>query len=499
MKRIAFFLLMCFSLSSASLFAQGKSELHERAENEEKAGHIANSRSLYVKAFETYINKGDIQQGVDCGVKATSLFVQESSYKEAFEFLRTVEHAISSSDTNDSQKSVMRYRTAKERLNMYIRLRKNGSAMDQIENMEKHAKAANNDSILNDLLYNKAIYYYTFGQNTEGNKVFQEMASKLTAQKEYDKVDEVYQTLIANGRHSNSANLVAQSYSNYMAWKDSVNALKIQDITNDFKKQMAENEETIAEKDDMLASRKYIIAGLCIVVGILAAVLIVGAFILLRFIFLTGKQRKIIKTMKENNALKVKFINNISAQLNPALLKLDKSHPEVEGLLKFTEHIETLSRLENSLDEKVELEDTPIQPFCEELMGQVRGKVKKDVQLLLNAPKMSAKLNPEYVSHILLHLLNNAAEFTPEGGHIRMDFKKRSAHSHQFIVTDTGTIIPEEERENIFKPFTEIRDLTKGDGLGLPICKQMALKMNGDLDIDPEFTKGTRFILSLRD
>jgi len=49
----------------------------------------------------------------------------------------------------------------------------------------------------------------------------------------------------------------------------------------------------------------------------------------------------------------------------------------------------------------------------------------------------------------------------------------------------------------VFKPFLEIHDLTTGDGLGLPICKQMALKMNGDLDIDPQFTRGTRFILDL--
>ena len=49
----------------------------------------------------------------------------------------------------------------------------------------------------------------------------------------------------------------------------------------------------------------------------------------------------------------------------------------------------------------------------------------------------------------------------------------------------------------MFKPFLEIHDLTEGDGLGLPICKQMALKMNGDLEIDPQFTKGTRFILDL--
>ena len=130
-------------------------------------------------------------------------------------------------------------------------------------------------------------------------------------------------------------------------------------------------------------------------------------------------------------------------------------------------------------------------------MEQIRNKVKSNVNLTVNAQKMTAMINKEYVSHILLHLLNNAAQYTPEGGTICLDFKKRGPHTHQFHVSDTGPGIPEEKREDVFKPFLEVRDLTTGDGLGLPICKQMALKMNGDLDIDPQFTKGTRFILDL--
>jgi signal transduction histidine kinase len=88
-------------------------------------------------------------------------------------------------------------------------------------------------------------------------------------------------------------------------------------------------------------------------------------------------------------------------------------------------------------------------------------------------------------------------EYTPAGGAVKLDYKKRGAHAHQFIVTDTGCGISEELREEIFKPFREIKDLTTGDGLGLPTCKQMALKMNGDLEIDPQYSKGTRFLLDL--
>jgi hypothetical protein len=94
-------------------------------------------------------------------------------------------------------------------------------------------------------------------------------------------------------------------------------------------------------------------------------------------------------------------------------------------------------------------------------------------------------------------LLENAAEYTPAGGKIGLDFKKRGAHTHQFIISDTGCGIAEEQRENIFKPFTAVKDLTQGDGLGLPICALIATKMDGSLTLDSSYAKGTRFVLEL--
>ena len=272
--------------------------------------------------------------------------------------------------------------------------------------------------------------------------------------------------------------------------------MKAADEIKALKKQIADNEAVIADKDSSLTTRQVIIIGLCVLVAALAAVLVVGGIVLLRFIITNRKQKKTIQIANDNNALKAKFISNISAQLEPTLKKLDARTPEVKALLDFSEHVKQLSDLENAT-EAVELEDTQVSTFCEQLMDQIRDKVKSNVTLTVNAPKMVAAINKEYVSHILLHLLNNAANYTPEGGKIWLDYKKRGAHTHQFIVSDTGCGIPEEKRDDVFKPFLEIRDLTQGDGLGLPICRQMALRMNGALDIDPEFTKGARFVLEL--
>jgi signal transduction histidine kinase len=219
--------------------------------------------------------------------------------------------------------------------------------------------------------------------------------------------------------------------------------------------------------------------------------------VVLRLLSLTRKQKKTIRLLGENIALKAKFTSNISAQMTPALRKLNTQQPEVKALLDFSEHIQTLSQLESGMGEPVEKEEISLPTFCDELMNQVRGKERNGVVLNVEAPKMSATFNKEYVSHILLHLLNNAVVYTPEGGHIRLEFKKRSVHKFQFLVSNTGSQIPEEKREDVFKPFLEVRNLTEGDGLGLPICQQMAIRMNSDLSIDPEFTKGTRFVLSI--
>lgn len=493
-SRKFFVSVMCMFLGCISMMAQ-KSELHQRAESEDAKHNVANARSLYIRAFEGYVGKGQIDEGVACGVKATALYYKDNLYKEAFELLRRVDQQIDGSNAQASNKSALHYQTSKERMQMYVKLRKSDRAKEQMGFMENHVSRSGNESLRDDLLYQKAIFYYTFGQTAQGNAVFKEMASKLTAQKDYDKVDEVYQMLLASGRQSNNAGMLNQAYSSYMVWKDSVTAIKTAEEIDSLKQQIAKNEEIIADKDDSLSARQLTISGLIVLAVILAVVLVLGAMVLMRFIVLTRTQKKTIRLANESNALKAKFISNISAQLEPTLKKLDSKQPEVRALLDFSEHIQTLSDVENS--ENVEMEDVHVQPLCESLIEEIKPRLADSVTLTVNVPKVEVKLNKDYITYILRHLLNNAVEFTPSDGKITLEFKKRSPKTYQFLITNTGAVIPEEKREDVFKPFLEIKDLTDGDGLGLPICKQMALKINGDLDIDPAFTKGTRFVLNL--
>ena len=455
-------LVLIMSLICCCVFVHAqeakKSNLQMQAEREDGKGNKVNARAFYLRAYEDYVKKGQTQEGVACGLKATVLYYQgDNLYKEGLDLLRRIDQSIDTK-ADKGQRAALHYQTAKERFYIYTRQKKGEEALAQLNNMAKYANEANDIDLKNDHLFNQSVYFYSLGQNEKANATLNEMVNKMNEASE----------------------------------------LKVAKKLEGLKKQIADNEADIAEKDSSLTARQAVIVGLSILAAILAAALVLGAIVLMRSIILIRKQKKTIRQLSENNASQAKFISNISAQLAPTLQKLDSSTPEVKALLDFTDHIQTLSELENS-NETLEREEIQLASFCEELIQKVQDKVKSDVVLKADAPKMTMKINKEYVSHILLHLLGNAANYTPEGGHITLEYKKRGAHKHQFLVSNTGSSIPEELHEEVFKAFREVHDLTSGDGLGLPICKRMALNMNGDLDIDPSFTKGVRFILHLTD
>lgn len=454
--------ILCLSLLVGCMWVSAqetkKSNLEMQADRENGKGNKVNARAFYLRAYEDYVKKGEVEKGVDCGLKATDLYyLGDNLYKEGLDLLNRIDKSIDSK-AGQGKKAALHYLTAKERFQIYTKQKKSDSALEQLNKMEKYANEANDAELRNDHLYNKSVYFYSTGQNGKANAMLKEMVAKMNEASEQ----------------------------------------KVAKEMEGLRKQIQDNKAEIEEKDSSLTARQITIVGLAILAAILAVALVLGALALMRSIYLMRKQKKTIRNLSENNAQQAKFISNMSSQLEPTLQKLDKDVPEVQALLDFSDHIQLLSKLETST-EAVEKEDVQVSALCEELIEQIRGKVRSGVNLNVDAPKMTAKINKEYVSHILSHLLRNAALYTPEGGHITLEYKKRGAHKHQFIVLNTGETIPEEQHEEVFKPFREVRDLTLGDGLGLPICKRMAMNMNGDLDIDPAFVKGVRFVLHLQD
>ena len=506
-------IMLCFNvLSQAQTTPNRGQELKEQAQNSLSQKDYIKARYLFKKAYEVFAAREDYPQAIECGIKANGFYIRENFYKEGFELCRSMDQLVWAGEQKTKKTLYdLRFLITKERLQMYIALKNPAQAKLQLDKLEETAKLAKNDSINEDLLYTKTNYYYTFGLNTQGDACFRKLILQYKEKKNYEKVDECYKNLISIARKANNAALMGRTYENYIVWTDSVKALTAQDELNVLKRKYDESLQTIQDKDDTLSTKQYVIIGLCTLAAILVAALVLLAFVLLRFMAGNRKLKKNIQIANEHNELKTKFIQNISAQMEPTLDTLAASAAELSGkapqqaqqmqgqvaaLKKFSNDIQELSTLENSLTEPYEMKEINVNTFCEATMDKVKELVQPEVSTVVNAAKLQIKTNPEQLERILIHLLKNAAEYT-ESGKIFLDFKKRGAHTHQFIISDTGTGIPAEKQENLFKPFTEIKDLTEGDGLGLPICALIATKMNGSLTLDTSYTKGSRFVLEL--
>ncbi len=198
------------------------------------------------------------------------------------------------------------------------------------------------------------------------------------------------------------------------------------------------------------------------------------------------------------NAEKSAMLRNMSDSLKPTLDRLNPDDPAVQRLKEYVADVGVLSEVDASEPKDPStLENVNLEPFCNDIAAHFRPLLKKGVTLTLDGTRGWARIDATEVRHVLEHLLDNAVKFTPEGGKITLAYKKRGANSHQFVVSDTGPGIPEDAREDLFKAFNSSRDISEGDGLGLPICALRADKMGGSLTLDPTVTRGTSFILTI--
>jgi len=112
---------------------------------------------------------------------------------------------------------------------------------------------------------------------------------------------------------------------------------------------------------------------------------------------------------------------------------------------------------------------------------------------------------------IVVNLLSNAIKFT-DAGAVRIDVSGRSERGVdgpgkaaqecvRIVVSDTGPGIDAKTQQRLFQPFSQADESTTrrygGNGLGLSICRQLARLMGGEVGVQSEPGRGSRFWVEL--
>jgi signal transduction histidine kinase len=100
------------------------------------------------------------------------------------------------------------------------------------------------------------------------------------------------------------------------------------------------------------------------------------------------------------------------------------------------------------------------------------------------------------VDQVLMNLLQNAVQASPENGTIRIRTRRDGAFG-RLEVEDFGSGIPDEVKSQIFDPFFTTKPVGEGTGLGLAICYRIVEGFNGEISFKSRKGRGTTFVVRL--
>ena len=125
----------------------------------------------------------------------------------------------------------------------------------------------------------------------------------------------------------------------------------------------------------------------------------------------------------------------------------------------------------------------------------------KNLELKIECPpEKTIPLNGDEtkILQVLINLVGNAVKFT-DSGEVKLKVSSPDNSHFTFEVIDTGMGIPKENKKNIFNAFQQSEGGIKkgGTGLGLAIALKQIQLMDGELVLESELGKGSRFIFTL--
>jgi len=227
-----------------------------------------------------------------------------------------------------------------------------------------------------------------------------------------------------------------------------------------------------------------------------------------------------ITSMKELERIKRDLVSSVSHELRTPLTSIkgfaetleeevdEKNRHYVEIIRRNTDRLINIVRdllLLSQMEEagvEIEMEEVDLKGLAENTVRIFDSQLKeKGLALLLeiepDLPAISA--DPFKIEQLLINLLDNAIKYTDQG-EVRLSLRQDD-RKVVIEVRDTGIGIPRGKLSRVFERFYVVDKSrsrkTGGTGLGLSIVKHIVLLHGGEISVESEPGKGSRFLVRL--
>ncbi len=241
-----------------------------------------------------------------------------------------------------------------------------------------------------------------------------------------------------------------------------------------------------------------------------------------------ARAEEALKDAQRANRLKSEFLANVSHELrtplhalvgfadlleNPEIGKLNPDQADCvaeinaasDHLLALINDLLDLSKVDSG-NVSFQLEPLDLAMLLESSLSLVRHRADaQGIKLELSiAPGLETVVaGSRQLKQIMLNLLSNAVQFTPENGLIRLTAKAGTglyADTLEIAVKDSGVGISSADLERIFEPFAQASSALeghKGFGLGLTLTKRLVELHGGSIGVSSEPGAGSTFTVRL--
>jgi two-component system, OmpR family, phosphate regulon sensor histidine kinase PhoR len=171
-----------------------------------------------------------------------------------------------------------------------------------------------------------------------------------------------------------------------------------------------------------------------------------------------------------------------------------------QRLSRLTADLLDIARLEGGYKPRVEVVE--VASAVDAVLGTLQIKAEpKEITLDKKLPpSLSVSAERAAVEQMVSNLVDNAIKYTPAGGRVTVRAEARGGRV-RILVEDSGPGIPPEHHARLFERFYRVDDARSrdagGTGLGLAIVKHLALANGGDVSVESDVGKGSRFIIAL--